>query len=191
MSRLEPVLLLAAAGLVLGCTPPRGHASSAVVAPSPSAPSAPQCSTTKHRQFDFWIGTWAVATPDGRVAGTNRIERVLGGCALLEQWSGAGGSRGMSLNYWDAAEGAWFQSWIDNQGQPLRLRGGLRDGRMVLEAQSADSGRVVVQRISWTPLAADRVRQHWERSDDGGRTWVTVFDGNYARERSEGREKRE
>jgi hypothetical protein len=57
---------------------------------------------------------------------------------------------------------------------------------MVLEAESADSGRVVVQRISWTPLAADRVRQHWERSDDAGRTWVTVFDGTYTRERTGG-----
>ncbi len=182
MRPFAPTLLLAVAGFVPACTPPRGHASTAVVAPPPPASPAPQCSTVQHRQFDFWVGTWTVATPDGRAAGTNRIERVLGGCALVEHWSGAGGSRGTSLNYWDAAERAWFQSWIDNQGQPLRLRGGLRDGRMVLEAESADSGRIVVQRIGWTPLGGDRVRQHWERSDDGGRTWVTVFDGLYTRE---------
>ena len=183
MRRPEPMLLLAAAGVLSACTIQRERPESAAI-----APPAPQCATAEHRQFDFWVGTWTVTTPDGRAAGTNRIERVLGGCALLEQWSGAGGSRGTSLNYWDAGERAWFQSWIDDQGQPLRIRGGMREGRMVLEGESADTGGVVRHRIAWTPLAEGRLRQHWERSDDGGRTWTTSFDGVYAREAANSRD---
>jgi hypothetical protein len=38
-----------------------------------------------------------------------------------------------------------------------------------------------VQRITWTPLPDGRVRQHWESTTDGGRTWSTVFDGYYTR----------
>lgn len=178
MRRLPPILLLVAAGLIPACALAQESSPSAAAA----SPSAQQCSSPEHRQFDFWVGSWTVTGPNGRAAGTNRIERVLGGCALIERWSGASGSQGTSLNYYDAAERAWFQSWMDDQGQPLRLRGGLRDGRMVLEAEAADSGRVVVQRITWTPLDGGRVRQHWERSDDGGRTWATVFDGLYTRE---------
>ena len=178
MRRLQPILLLVATGLVPSSALAQESSSSAAA----SSPPAQQCSSPEHRQFDFWIGTWAVAGPNGRSAGTNRIERALDGCALIERWSGTSGSNGTSLNYYDAGERAWFQSWIDDQGQPLRLRGGLRDGRMVLESESADSGRVVVQRITWTPLDGGRVRQHWQRSDDGRRTWATVFDGLYTRE---------
>jgi hypothetical protein len=181
--RLEPTLLLAALASLSACEIRPEHPALAIATGDVAAPApAQQCTAAEHRQFDFWVGTWTVTTPDGRPAGTNRIEAVLGGCALVERWSGAGGSHGTSLNYWDPAERAWFQSWIDDQGQPLRIRGGMRDGRMVLEGESADSGRVLVQRITWTPLDGDRLRQHWERSADGGRTWTTLFDGLYTRE---------
>ena len=38
-----------------------------------------------------------------------------------------------------------------------------------------------IQRITWTPLDGGRVRQHWESTTDGGKTWVTAFDGLYTR----------
>ena len=40
------------------------------------------------RQFDFWIGEWDVTTPDGKPAGSSRIERIANGAGLLENWSG-------------------------------------------------------------------------------------------------------
>jgi hypothetical protein len=39
----------------------------------------------------------------------------------------------------------------------------------------------VHQRIAWTPRPDGSVRQWWQRSDDGGTTWHTVFDGRYVR----------
>jgi hypothetical protein len=148
------------------------------------APPTRGCTAPEHRQFDFWVGEWRVFNPAGRPAGTNRITSVLDGCALLEEWTGAGGSTGKSLNFYDRAARAWTQTWIDNTGQPLRIKGGLRDGRMVMEAEHSDSsGRVTVERITWTPIARDTVRQHWERSTDGRKTWVASFDGRYVRVR--------
>ena len=157
-----------------------GFASGAALpAMAQSAPAQGGCTSAEHRQFDFWVGRWDVRRPDGRAAGTNAIERVLDGCALVERWTGAGPSRGMSLNFYDAAAGRWRQSWVDNQGQPLLLVGGLRDGRMVLESATPDSA--ARQRITWTPLAGGDVRQLWETSADGGATWSTAFDGRYSR----------
>lgn len=49
----------------------------------------PPCSTDKYRQFDFCIGDWNVAAK-GQPAGTNSIHPVRNGCALLENWQGAG-----------------------------------------------------------------------------------------------------
>ena len=52
---------------------------------------------------------------------------------------------------------------------------------MVLEGDTAaPGGKTVRQRIAWTPMPGGRVRQFWESSSDGGRTWSTEFDGLYS-----------
>jgi hypothetical protein len=140
------------------------------------------CATAAFRQFDFWVGDWTVSrSDDGQPAGHNRIEAVLGGCALHESWVGAKGSRGYSYNVYDATRGVWHQTWVDSSGGLLVLEGGLRDGRMVLEGDQLQAdGSKVHNRITWTPLADGRVRQRWDATSDG-KTWSVVFDGTYAR----------
>lgn len=147
------------------------------------APPAKPCSAPEYRQFDFWLGDWDVenAAVPGRIS-RNRISSTNGGCTLLEQYTAPSGYAGSSLNFYDAARGVWHQTWIDNQGQPLYLEGGLQDGAMVL-ATTGDA--VDRQRITWTPLPDGRVRQHWEATQDGGRSWTTVFDGYYSKRRSD------
>ncbi len=148
--------------------------------PIAAGSTADRCAGAPHRQFDFWLGAWDVRTPDGKTAGTNRIEKVSGGCALIENWSGASGSRGTSLNFYDEASGLWNQVWVDNEGEILRLSGTLDAGSMVLEGAAAGD-RTTRHRITWRPLQGGRVRQHWESSPDGGKTWSTLFDGTYTR----------
>ena len=149
--------------------------------PQPAASPGAACASEMHRQFDFWIGEWAVTTGD-QPAGSNRIERRHKGCVLAEHWTSAnGGFTGSSINIYDAATGRWHQTWADSSGTLLLLEGGFHDGQMVLEGTrpGTDDGRVR-HRISWTPLANGTVRQHWEsrRGDDG---WTTLFDGIYHR----------
>lgn len=142
----------------------------------------PACTSAEHRQFDFWIGRWQVFGPGGKKLGDNVIEAIDGGCALIERWRGQGGFTGTSLNSWDAASQRWRQHWVDSQGGLLQLSGRLDGARMVLtgEQPHADKpGIVVRERISWTPLPGGAVRQHWERTEDGGASWSTVFDGRY------------
>src|SRR5919108_895437 len=67
-----------------------------VGAPFDSAQGKP-CSAPEYRQFDFWVGEWDVKTPKGTIAGTNRIERIEGGCALQENWRGTNNT-GRSIN---------------------------------------------------------------------------------------------
>jgi hypothetical protein len=144
---------------------------------------APQgCEAPEHRQFDFWIGSWTVATPQGNLAGTNRIDRTLKGCVLLENWSGSKGGSGTSFNLWTASDGKWHQVWVDDSGNMLNLSGGLEGTRMVLTGAHptpGSPGTITTERITWTPLAGGTVRQHWEASTDGGATWTTQFDGLY------------
>lgn len=168
-SRLLPLLLGAA---VVGIGPSAG---------AQAAPPPPGCPAAEHRQFDFWLGEWDVRVPNGSVAGTNRITRMLEGCALLEEWTGRN-SRGMSINFYDAGNRRWHQTWIDDRGQPLYLAGSFRDGAMVLEGVApGNDGKPARQRITWTTVAPNVVRQHWEVSTDDGATWTTAFDGRYTR----------
>jgi hypothetical protein len=150
-------------------------------AESPDLPLSPSCATPEHRQFDFWVGDWEVSA-QGKVAGVNRIERILGGCALLESWHGASGYRGNSLNFYDAGRKRWHQTWTDTSGLALSLEGEFAGGNMVLAGTRFDAGRqqTVHDRITWTPHADGTVRQLWETSTDG-KTWSTLFDGLYAR----------
>ena len=142
-----------------------------------AAPAA-ACASPEHHAFDFWIGTWEV-TQNGKPAGINRIERLLGGCALLENWRGSGGVRGHSLNFYDAGRGMWQQTWVDSTGGSLNLEGNFTQGRMQLS--SLKSGVRAADRITWTPGADGSVRQLWEHTDDGGKSWQTAFDGLYRR----------
>jgi hypothetical protein len=154
-----------------------------IAAGAQGAPPPQDCSAPEYRQFDFWIGEWTV-TNAGKPAGTNLIEPVMKGCAIVEHWTSARGGRGTSLNFYDRATKRWSQAWIDESGNALHLRGGLVDGRMVLSTAPRDTGKGVdVQRITWSKNADGTVRQLWESSDDGGRTWRVAFDGTYAAKR--------
>jgi hypothetical protein len=148
-------------------------------APAVAAPPAP-CQAAEHRQFDFWIGHWDVYGPAGKKVGENLIEPFANGCGLIEHWTGGGGVTGKSLNMYDATDRQWHQTWVDSGGTRLLLDGQFKDGKMVLGSEGPDPakpGATLRQRISWSVNADASVRQLWETSGDGGKTWTTAFDG--------------
>jgi len=154
--------LLAAPGAALAQTP---------------APPPPACQSAEYRQFDFWLGEWEVFLPTGKKAGDSRIEAISAGCALLENWSGNGGFSGKSLNSYDSSDKQWHQSWVDSSGSRLELAGSYADKRMVLASGSG----AAMQRIAWSVNDDGSVRQLWESSADGGKSWAVQFDGKYVR----------
>lgn len=141
---------------------------------------AAQCSDAeKAHQFDFWVGEWEVFS-DGKLAGSNSIRPILDGCVLQEMWSGAQGSAGSSLNFYNPQTGKWHQFWVWRNGTTLNLAGGLENGRMVLQGDSQSrAGEALRNRITWTDNPDGTVRQFWEVSKDQGETWQTAFDGLY------------
>ncbi len=144
-------------------------------------PPPPKCTAAEQHQFDFWIGEWVV-TDKGKLAGHSRIERILGGCALLENWSGASGGGGKSLNFYDRDDGKWHQTWIDVGGDALFLSGTFEHGAMRLEGarRATDKQPATRHRITWTRLPEGAVRQLWESSPADVERWEVQFDGRYA-----------
>jgi hypothetical protein len=144
-----------------------------------TAQQTTNCTAPEHRQFDFWLGDWDVKGPKGNLVGTNLITLELGGCVLQEHWTNTQGNRGSSFNIFSNSDQKWHQAWVDDGGTFLNLIGEFKDGKMVL----VNDAPVVTDRITWNLVDGDkdRVRQHWEQSQDGGKTWTTAFDGLYVR----------
>lgn len=160
---------------------------SAFAQSAPPPPPPYTCDGPAHRAFDFWIGRWdAYVTGTQNLAGRSVIESRDGGCVITEQWTGAAGPAfsGRSLNAFDATSGKWVQVWMDSGGEITRFEGGPTGAAMVLtapnEARPGQTG-VAHQRMTFTANANGSVRQHGERSTDGGATWATSYDFTYRR----------
>jgi hypothetical protein len=168
------LLLVANAALADTPTP-----ATAAAPPTPPVPGE-SCKKAEYHQFDFWLGEWDVTTR-GQPAGRSRIDAILLNCALNENWSGAQGGNGKSYNAYDPRTKQWQQFWVSEQGNTLLLRGGLQGASMVMtgEHPSPQDGKPQQERITWTPGADGSVRQLWEQSNDGGKTWAIAFDGLY------------
>lgn len=137
--------------------------------------------------LDFWVGEWEVDAGGSR-AGHNRIEKILDGCVIREDWTGTDGSRGQSWFFLDPALRTLRQIWLTDRA--LRP-GGAKDKHLVgrplegaLRFQGEiplPDGRRVLDRTTLRPLPDGSVRQRIEVSRDGGETWQVNFDAVYRR----------
>jgi len=147
------------------------------------------CTAPQYRQFDFWVGEWEVRNATGQLLGRNRISKRFGGCVVLEEWEGASGGSGSSFNFYDQPTKQWHQFWVDasgtnwlssdKQGNPVTMRGGIQNGAMVLTGSPDSLPTIGLQRVTFRPLDDGRVRQTFESSSDGGKSWTASFDGFY------------
>lgn len=138
----------------------------------------PACSAPEYHQFDFWAGDWDafdVGKPDTAVAHA-RVDRILDGCVLLEDYQAANGSHGESFSIYDGSRKVWHQSWVTNRGRLLIIEGRFESGVMVLSgADVQPDGRQRRVRGIWKP-APEGVRETAFTSIDGGKTWDLWFD---------------
>ena len=170
------------------------HLATAVVLAAASRPSAAQtqtaaqspCAAPDRHRFDFWIGEWQVATPDGHVVGASSVQSMAGGCGLLENWTASNGSTGKSLNAYNPTAKQWQQYWVGQGGLVTEYRESeWHDGSLSFVARpSAGAPAAPTQRLTFTPVNDSTVRQHGESSADGGSTWTTTYDFYYHRRRT-------
>ena len=179
---------LAAVGLTIAPSAPL--AAQTAAPPRPQGPPPRPCPTTPvNHQLDFWIGHWDVApwnAPAGTpaaAAGTNVVEASIEQCALIENWRGAAGGEGKSINFYDVNNKKWRQVWVASVGGSLDYSGEFRDGAMRFEGWTLGAnGQKVLQRLTFTPVGKDTVRQAFSSSTDEGKTWTTGFDARYVRQ---------
>ncbi len=140
--------------------------------------NAKPCSAPEYHQFDFWAGDWEAFDLDDHNAkvARNRVDRILDGCVLLEDYRQNDGTRGESFSMYDAARKVWHQSWVTNHGVLLTIEGKMQNGEMVLSGSDrATDGKERQVRGVWKPEDGG-VRETAVRSTDGGKTWSPWFD---------------
>ena len=134
--------------------------------------------------IDFWLGDWEVFLASGPKDGDNRIEKVLGGFAVVENWTELDGHEGKSWFYYYRPEKRWKQVWVTDGGS-------VKEKAQVADAPVGNvrfqgviplkDGNKLLDRTTLTPLPDGRVRQVIEQSTDGGKTWRTGYDAYYVR----------
>lgn len=138
-----------------------------------------------YRQFDFWIGEWIVFDQKGNKAGDSKIDLILDSCIIMENWVSSGNAfSGKSFNTYNASTGQWQQTWVDNAGGSTAfMRGKAEKNKITFQADSLrdTGGKIFDRRLTFYNLSPVKVRQHGERSDDGGKTWTTEYDLEYRR----------
>lgn len=157
----------------------------------PVANAQKPCSKPEYRQFDFWIGEWEAFGPKGQKAGDSRISLQLDSCTILEEWTSASVQNGLrfagkSFNMYNAAQKKWQQYWVDNTGTSTSyFDGHYEKGKMILQTanERINDSTWQIQRMTFYNLGPDKVRQHGENSNDGGKTWTTSFDLEYRRKK--------
>lgn len=149
------------------------------------APVAKPCATPEARQFDFWLGSWTARFMNNNqsVTGSNTVSALYDGCVIAEQFDGAPGSplKGLSHSVYDVYAKRWKQTWVDNSGSYLDFTGGWEGDRMILTREAERNGKRFLQRMVWFDIRADAFNWHWERSDDGGKTWAVNWRIEYQR----------
>ena len=138
-------------------------------------------SETAARAFDFWIGQWNLTWPGGH--GTNQVTFALDSAVILEQFNGGQSLplRGMSVSVYDRKAALWKQTWVDNQGGYLDFSGTFDGRRMILQRRPSAADSSIIQRMVWANITADSLEWSWERSEDGGTSWKTLWPIHYAR----------
>jgi hypothetical protein len=150
-----------------------------------TANASPCEADPEFRRFDFWVGEWDVqqtGVPRAPVGAFSRVDKILNGCVLLENWApGRGGPQGKSFNTYNTVTKKWEQYWVDATGRITHYFGEFREGTLHYEADQFGSGSKV--RMTFFNQGPDEVRQLGHISNDGGKTWAVSFDLTYIRKK--------
>lgn len=144
------------------------------------------CSAPESTQLDFWVGNWTAEWKGeaGKIeTGTNTITKILGGCALQENFStGDNSFTGTSISVYSPRKKTWQQTWADNTGAYLDFTGGMEGSNMILSRKAKDKdGNNIMQRMVFFNITKDSFDWSWESSKDDGVTWQLQWQIKYKR----------
>lgn len=156
-------------------------AGAALAQTDPTASPTPYinvCDSAPYNEFDFWVGDWIAFDYDTGIAqGVDRIEKIAGGCALMQDWiqlTDRYRTPGAPVRYFGNSisaplirpGGGWQQVWVNQGGGgAITLRGGINEtGTMIIatDERAAPDGRFFRQVWYWDPIENGRIHSWGE-----------------------------
>jgi hypothetical protein len=147
------------------------------IAPAYSA----ACEGQAYHALDFRVGTYDGKTANGQAAGVSVVEKIAGGCALLENWRGAQGGDGTGL--FNLSGEQWYFTYVNEDGETLRMIGKANTNAITFTGKNRFYDMEGLHRISWHRLPDGNVRQLWELQRKSRGAWSVVADIILARRR--------
>ncbi|MEM0997779.1 MAG: DUF1579 family protein [Bacteroidota bacterium] len=146
------------------------------------------CTGENFHEFDFWLGDWEVWSKDStgtmQIVGYNKVERILGECVIMENWTGVGDSRGKSFSLYNRESEQWEQTWVDNYGTVIYYGGEYNPStrRLTFKGEGETQNRkYAYYRLSYFNNEDGTVRQLWEASQRPNGAKSVLFDAVYKR----------
>jgi hypothetical protein len=152
-----------------------------------AAADPPACASNPDRRaLDFWLGSWNINVANESTNATSSVTLDLDQCLVVERWDGGDGHTGENVFGYSADDQSWHGLFADSQGRiHLFPTGRVAAGSATFTGPSRDSdGKTELNRITIRRVSATQVEQVWQKSADGGKSWNTVFHGEYTRKRS-------
>jgi hypothetical protein len=137
------------------------------------------------KQFAFWVGEWTCegtmyGKPNTQTKGTNRITMDMGGHVVHEHFA-MPGFNGESWSVFNAPSKKWQQTWVDDSGGYIVLRGGWKDGKMTLTTIANPAKPLAFSRMVFSKISQTGFDWDWESSQDGGKKWDLKWHLRYTR----------
>jgi hypothetical protein len=140
----------------------------------PAAAEAP-----KAVDLDFLAGEWTLEDEGGNVVGTSRIHVEAAGVMIHEVREANGGKPQQLWFQNSEPHGGWTQLFIGADGLMREFPPKSMPGEWPLVL--GGDGVAARFRMTMWKASNDESRRILERSNDGGKTWSTVFDYVYRR----------
>lgn len=138
------------------------------------------------KKFNFWVGEWNVYNPQKQKVGDSKIEKILKGAVILENWEGINGYTGKSFNHFNMDKKKWVQFWVDQNSNSIYFEGNYDSTKKAIVYYSYDHAKDAspfIRRLTFFNLGPNEVRQFSQRSTDNGKTWSTEYDLSYIRKK--------
>ncbi len=148
------------------------------------------CAVPFYRELDFTVGDWQVYhKSDGKLAGYDRIGRVLKGCAIQQSWVSLDDHfssayvpfrmSGRSMTAFDGTK--WVQMWVDNQAGVQILKGGPEKDQFVLKSEDAVGG--FDYKLTWRKQEDGTLLNIHQRrkTNDEQAIWQTLYEWVYVK----------
>ncbi len=154
------------------------------VPPAWAQAEAQPCSpNSESRQLDFWLGEWTIQNPGAPAGSTSKVYLTLDKCEVVESWHDSAGRAGENRFAYNYENKSWRGMFADNRGHVhVFVDGKVSVGLAEFYGPSqGPNGETVLHRIKVSRVNPNEVAQVWEKSENNGATWSTVFQGKYSR----------